>query len=296
MNEITPSKNNLCSKRAEKMISVKINHNCNGRCRFCVDKNGRAFGDTNVDVVCDKIFAFPQYKKVIITGGEPFLEYEKVIRLAKKLKDAGRTVILNTNGSLLDKTQVFDLNNFIDELQISIHHYNEAVNDKIIGASISFNNIRCVVKQLKCVVSINSTFNNCYNIGDRRFAINKMVGLVKELGAQNLRLTELKKCDSDEFISAGEFLNKDHPFTKRCSSELVRLGCTYYYTKSGVKVSIKRLCEHAIGKDGIAFSCCFINSDGQKKINVDTKKTFKVIYGDGFVADDWIFYGSGELK
>ena len=43
------------------------------------------------------------------------------------------------------------------------------------------------------------------------------------------------------------------------------------------------------GKNAPAFSCCFINVDGQNKIDVETKDTFKVIYPNGVVTDDWVF-------
>jgi len=66
---------------------------------------------------------------------------------------------------------------------------------------------------------------------------------------------------------------------------------TYYYSQNGVEVSVKRLCAFAKGKNAPAFSCCFINNDGQKKIDVDTEDTFKVIYSDGTTTNDWIFKG-----
>lgn len=45
------------------------------------------------------------------------------------------------------------------------------------------------------------------------------------------------------------------------------------------------------GADAKAFSCCFVDRDGQDKIegveHVDS--TFRVVYGDGTVTTDWIF-------
>jgi hypothetical protein len=110
------------------------------------------------------------------------------------------------------------------------------------------------------------------------------------MGADRLRLTELKKVEGDDFVSAADFFNDDD-FVMRSSSDLITRGCTNYFNKNGIHVSVKRLCEYAKGKDAPAFSCCFINTTGQTKIDVDTKDTFKIIYSDGMVTDDWIFNG-----
>ena len=49
-------------------------------------------------------------------------------------------------------------------------------------------------------------------------------------------------------------------------------------------------------EDAHAFSCCFINTKGQMKIDVDTVDTFKVIYSDGLVTDDWVFDSESITK
>ena len=40
MKKITPYSKNLCSRNAEKMISIKLTSICNARCSFCVDRGG----------------------------------------------------------------------------------------------------------------------------------------------------------------------------------------------------------------------------------------------------------------
>lgn len=286
--KLIPYSENLCSKNATKMLSIKINNECNGSCSFCVDRGGRNGRTVDIEKIAKEAIKFSDYKTIIITGGEPFLMFDKVVQLATKLRAYKDRIVLNTNGSLLTKEKVKKLNGIIDELQVSIHHYNEEIHNNIIGCKVTFNNIKDSLEEKEFMFSINSTFNNSYTENEIPIAVDKMIKLAKYLNADRLRLTELKKVEND-FVLADKFFQQDHLFLNKTSNELITKGCTYYYTKDGIDISVKRLCEFAKGKDAPAFSCCFINTSGQKKIEVDTKDTFKVIYSDALVTDDWIF-------
>lgn len=289
MEKLIPFKENLCSKYATKMLSIKINNVCNRCCSFCVDRGGRQGEYINVKKIAQEDINKADYKTVIITGGEPFLNFNEVVELATLLRKHKDRIVLNTNGSLLSEEKVLKLNGLIDELQVSIHHYDEKRNGKILGGIVSFENMKKALAKKEFMFSINSTFNKEYTKEERPIAVDKMIDLAVYLNANRLRLTELKKVEKEEFIIADEFFEKNHPFIGRSSNDLITKGCTYYYEKKGIMVSVKRLCNFAKGKDAPAFSCCFINTAGQKKIDVDTKDTFKVIYSDALVTDDWIF-------
>ena len=289
MEKLIPFKENLCSKYATKMLSIKINNVCNRCCSFCVDRGGRQGEYINVKKIAQEAINKADYKTVIITGGEPFLNFNEVVELATLLRKHKDRIVLNTNGSLLSEEKVLKLNGLIDELQVSIHHYDEKRNGKILGGIVSFENMKKALAKKEFMFSINSTFNKEYTKEERPIAVDKMIDLAVYLNANRLRLTELKEVEKEEFIIADEFFEKNHPFIGRSSNDLITKGCTYYYEKKGIMVSVKRLCNFAKGKDAPAFSCCFINTAGQKKIDVDTKDTFKVIYSDALVTDDWIF-------
>lgn len=284
---LIPNKNNLCSREAEKMLSIKIDNICNMNCSFCVDRDGYNPPIIDIDLIAEKAISFSQYKTVIITGGEPFLVFDKVIKLLTKIRPYKDRIVLNTNGSLLTAKKVDRLNGLIDELQVSVHNPNIMKNAKVLGKYISFDNIKESCKGKKFLLSINSTFNNSYAPDEREFAINKMCNLCHYLGAKNLRLTELKKVDDSEFIPASEFISNE--ISKYDSDDLITKGCTSYIKRFGINVSVKRLCKYAKGKNAQAFSCCFIDLEGQRKIDVDTVDTFKVIYSNGQVTNDWIF-------
>lgn len=288
---LIPYKENLCSKYAEKMLSIKICNTCNMVCSFCVDRGGRDGGRINIDKIAKEAISKDEYKTVIITGGEPFLVFNSVVELCRLLRPHKNRIVLNTNGSMLSVEKVLSLNGLIDELQVSVHHYDEEKNGNVFGKNVSFSDMKTALAAKSFVLSINSTFNNEYTQDERKEAVSKMVSFCSWVGADRLRLTELKKVDGNDFVALDDFFPKLDEFVKRSSKNLITQGCTKYYTDNGVFVSVKRLCQYAKGKDAPAFSCCFISNDGQKKIDVETKDTFKVIYSDGIVTDDWVFSG-----
>lgn len=284
---LTPYKENLCSKYATKMLSIKINNGCNCNCSFCVDRGGFKPESINVVKIAESAIKQEEYKTVIITGGEPFLVFDKVIELCKILRPHKNRIVLNTNGSLLTTNKVAILNSLIDELQISIHSPNPVEEMEIFKKEITYYSLKQALREHKFLVSINSCFTRA--ISDKKHFVSDMIDLCNYLNADRLRLTELKKVDEDEFISAAEFFNADHHVLSFSSNELITKGCTSYFESKGIKVSVKRLCEFAKGAHSKNFSCCFIDTMGQKKIDVDTEDTFKVIYSNGMTTNDWIF-------
>ena len=295
-NMFEPFKNNLCSKYAEKMISIKLTSACNAKCSFCVDKGGYDAARIDVAAIADAANKLTEYNTVIITGGEPLIHFEELVELLNKIRPVKTKIILNTNGWLLTSLKVLKLNGLIDELQISIHHPNNQLNAMIFGFDKIdyqfFDTLKCILKPAKFNISINTTLNKTLSLlpdNNPEKRITELEELAYHIGANKLRLTELKKVDHDQFVDAKIFFPNES-FVKKSSKDLITKGCTYYYTtENGVEVSVKRLCKYAKGKDAKAFSCCFIDTNGQKKINVDTKDTFKVVYSDGSVYDDWIF-------
>ena len=273
------------------MISIKINSVCNRACKFCIDKGGYSFSEIDVEKVASEANNLNEYQKVIITGGEPFLNIEEVIKLLKAIRPHKKKIVLNTNGSLLSKKNILQINGLIDELQISIHHYDETENGKVFGSKISFKKIKEALAHKAFTVTVNSTFNKAFKEEERAFAIDKLVDLVNELGGSNLRLTELKMVNYFDFVEAENFLPATDPFSNIPRRELVEKGCTHTFHRNGVNVSVKRLCSFVEDIYMEHFECnCFDDMRGEFVANVITEQTYKVIYGDGKVNDSWIYY------
>ena len=112
-------------------VIIELISSCNKDCSFCFNKNPtKGENKLTKDVLfglLDKI-AGQGVKAVRFTGGEPLLrdDIEEILRYAK---EKGLYTILNTNGILLTKENIFLLG-YIDDLLISFHDINEVEEKK----------------------------------------------------------------------------------------------------------------------------------------------------------------------
>ena len=74
---------------------------CNLRCRYCDTSHDSGFGAESSDIV-SRCLALPP-KIVSITGGEPLCQPEFLREVCLGLKDAGKEIHLETNGTLPDE-------------------------------------------------------------------------------------------------------------------------------------------------------------------------------------------------
>ncbi len=77
---------------------------CNMRCSYCDTKYSWKDGrEKSVDSIMKKVKSLG-LKSVCITGGEPMLQAKELKELLKKLKKCSYETVLETNGTLYDKT------------------------------------------------------------------------------------------------------------------------------------------------------------------------------------------------
>lgn len=72
---------------------------CNLKCEFCDTKLDK-YISMNLEELLDKINTYRDYHSISITGGEPLLEINFLKELTKKLKEKGKIIYLETNGTL----------------------------------------------------------------------------------------------------------------------------------------------------------------------------------------------------
>jgi len=87
---------------------------CNLRCPWCDSKfsyEGDNFETLNVRQIMERIGKYP-CKAVSITGGEPLVQKEELLKLVKQLKADGYYVQLHTNGTIW-APEIFKLCDFI---------------------------------------------------------------------------------------------------------------------------------------------------------------------------------------
>jgi len=117
-------------------LSLEVNKRCNFSCSFCyTDKRREDLPDLErVFGVIDQAIGLG-VTSISLTGGEPMLQRERVVGIAKYCKANGLDVRLNTNGSLLPAAEVEDdFTSLIDEFQISCDAADAASFSKYSGA------------------------------------------------------------------------------------------------------------------------------------------------------------------
>ncbi len=142
-------------------LYIYVQGSCNAYCKFCnmhCEKN-----EYNMDFdVLENSLKELKNKVIItrigITGGEPFLDFERLdhtIAMCKKyFPDIQLTV--HTNGTFLNKIDQLNGLNQLDEIHISRHHYDDNVNSEIFQSRTSNEHDICNVgKILKNKIYLN---------------------------------------------------------------------------------------------------------------------------------------------
>lgn len=136
------------------------------------------------DIIENKVF------NVVLTGGEPFTNYEVLLHGIKRLTEADILVSCNTNLTIASKEQLIELKKAgLPHILTSLASYDPEINDHIFGAHGSYKKIiRNIILaiQVGIKISINTVVSQ-FNKGH----IYKTGILAHALGASNLFLTRV---------------------------------------------------------------------------------------------------------
>jgi len=263
-----------CSNNKPKLLQVKIINACNGKCAFCIDKGNYAPMIVNADKMIEAILSEPDYPTVDITGGEPFLNFDVLLKVLKAIRPYKEYIIVNTNGSLLSKEKVEQLNGLVDLLKIALHHYEEKENAKIIGQFVSFENIKQSLASKKFRTTFNMVITEAMGKEREKF-IDKIVDLCHYMNVDSVSLNEIRYIGENHgypeyapnHIKGYDVFEKLGVIEYKTSEELITKGCVDDFKYREIDFRIKRLCGYKLKP---------------------TEQTFKVIYSNGEKFDDWI--------
>ena len=198
-----PHKSNFCGGNFQDWLEVYLYPNCNGRCKWCIDKHGYRPKDFATPYEICQAALESGAKNVILLGGEPTL-YPHLQELIDNLTGAADiNVFITTNGSTLDESFINENLAGLTGINISIHDYLLTQNAEITGIKLYDNQLITSILDLKNLNPNISVRFNCNIISghvDRRSRINAYIRFAKTMGADSVRFAELKG-ENGEFVS-----------------------------------------------------------------------------------------------
>lgn len=233
---------NSCAGGYGNCLDVKITNSCNANCAFCIERGGycpecRPVRELAMETIKSNA------ETVLILGGEPSLyphltEYLTLIRPWKK------NIYMTTNGSKMTADYAEEIGQYLDGVNISIHHYAEMRNDAVYRGNAKHSDFHVDFEQLKkaiaafhkCGTSVRINANLVNGLLDNRNDIDTMVSFASNyLGADQIRFAELQNCE-DMWVDARAIWPEltDDPYHDGCEQSLPQ------YT--GIDAKVKMTC------------------------------------------------------
>lgn len=154
----------------KRTVSLYITNKCNLFCKYCY-RSASADNDgylnvSKINEIFDKLALMFGCKTLVVTGGEPLL-HPNIYYILEQARKYFSTVILQTNGTLINYENVLEIKENVDRIRIGLDGSNPEVNDLIRGKG-SFerimHGIKCVQKN-EIPLTISSTLYDI-NVGD----------------------------------------------------------------------------------------------------------------------------------
>lgn len=252
---------NSCAGGYGNCLDIKITNLCNANCSFCIEKDGYnpKKKASAVDLALQTV-SKTEYPTVLILGGEP-LTYADLIPYLKMIRPYKNRIYLTTNGTLLNSTfiNLAKLGQYLDGINISIHHYDESKNDMVLRGGkkdappgkfnlhLSFRELQkaiITIKQYDCNVRINA--NLVKGFLETPADIKKMIQLTKDLGADEIRFSELQNSPKEFADAYAVFKNlPEDPYTQGCEVNIEGMKLTdgtKLKLPEGIRAKIKLTC------------------------------------------------------
>lgn len=288
----TPTFNNACDQ-IYSSLDVRFTKVCDNNCPFCIEKEGlKSLGSTNVEKMIQSTIE-TGIKDVLILGGEPFLEINKLLIYINGIRNFVDKIYITTSlpRTIVNNWDVFcNIINLIDGLNISLQSTNWEENNQLYCAGdMSLNRITLLKNILretsKVRVSVNLT----------RINQQKYLSYIHDLMKMNvpwIKINELQ--DAPDIYFSFEQLSEvkqskikfESPYAYGCqtnltSEQIKRLFPSIAFTG---KITIKRSCFK------VESSLKASLPDLWKAILNKQRKschTFRVLYENGMISNAW---------
>lgn len=204
------------------VLTIQLNEHCNMQCSFCLKTEDSKKGE-DINAILESIEHFSDYEHVVITGGEPFLDFEKLKQVISSLSIESKKTI-NTNGRLLTLEIIDWINDNNIHIIISLQGITgeKSVEDaKIITDNQEWPQLLKTIRKLSLsTVVLPDTKNLCTTLHQLRTLFNTNIGLSLDVtqkfsdsSLQNIKneLLQLKQID----YTSSKWLTFTHT-TRQC--------------------------------------------------------------------------------
>ena len=275
-------------------LDVRFNKACDNRCKFCIERKGiDSLGDTKVDKMI-KTTIESKKKDVLILGGEPLLQPELVLKYIEGIRGYVDTIYLTTSlPKIITEGEGFELFKeivgLLDGINVSIHHYDNDINNKVLNSVNPHNRIDFLYEILK-YDEIRNKVRVCCNLVngyiDSKKEIDMFLITMASIGVKHVKLNELQNVDTNTYISFENVygIKLKSPFSHGCQSDVSGL-----FSGINMKVTLKRSCfcnkDISIAKATVGDLVKCVCKKVNKNLN---SNNFKVLYEDGSIANSWL--------
>lgn len=265
-------------------VDIRFTKKCDNKCAFCIEQfSGIEGKPTDVDAIFNSVIESGT-DEVLILGGEPFLEIEKLQTLVAKLYEKCIKIYITTSLPSVIKTRpalFIDIMERITGLNISIQHQNWIRNNDIYNASDPHDRIQLTEKIIsqfpsKVRICLNLVKGSIDNKSKLLLAINTFYNM----GLRHMKINELSA--SDDFISFEKIMDvkMKSPYAHGCSTKVLEKE---YPT---MNIILKRSCfvvEHTLNA-----TLPDLFKAMRKRFSKPVGNKFCVVYEDGAVYKNWI--------
>ena len=186
----------ICEERS---IRLSLTSKCNLNCFFCHHEGIQSKKTNKISIPeIERILCQARrlgINEITLTGGEPFLELDKIIFILKYCSSWDKLPVIKivTNSTLITKEAIDSLK-YKGQLKInlSLHSIKNNVNNLILGKDILLENYKTIIKELikkDLTLRINTTLLKDINSGLND--IKELLEFLLELGVKKLNLIEL---------------------------------------------------------------------------------------------------------
>ncbi|HPR92141.1 MAG TPA: radical SAM protein [Candidatus Dojkabacteria bacterium] len=261
-------------------LDVRFTKACDNNCPFCIEHDGlSSFGETNVPALIESTLS-SGIKNVLILGGEPFLNPEKLRDYIIGIRPHVSTIYITTS---LPKTVLSpylkEIMENIDGLNVSIQDTHSEKNNKIMNASSNHNRLD-ILRELNQLYKDKIRVNlNLVKGGlDTRWdLVDALIRLEVLFDCAHVKINELQ--NSEDYISYEDIMGEKlpSPFSHGCQTPIDINGIN-------MKLTLKRSCYNVEKSRKASLSDVVkeLLSFNRKKYN-----KFGVMYENGLIRKGW---------